>query len=521
MPRTVAVLRRSLAAVFVAFAAWPGPPALAQVILVQPYVQPGDGRGLAGADVKVLRWLTDQTAGSFVVEFQTPGGPLRTARPTRLALDFPVARTPPRKARRRAARDRDEGAEEARPRRQPRVPPPEKEQHYYRYTAYLTDLPFNSTVRYRVKLGGRVVREASFRTRATADRPVRCVLVGDLAQGSAAQRRVAYQIGRQHPDFLVALGDIVYPSGRAGQYMHHFWDTYNDVAEAGPRTGAPLMAGVPFYPVLGNHDIAARFPAVPDALAAYYFFAPPGGGPGEGPWVTPLGKDKAAADRFRAAAADSYPNLDAYSFDYGPAHFVVLNDNRGMNLDAPAFRRWLAADLRGSRARWKLVCFHVPGFHSSLAHYPEQQARRLEPLFEECGVDLTFAGHVHNYQRSVPLRFRPEPGRGRAGPVDGRFTLDTTFDGARHTRPAGVIHVVAGGGGAGLYGPGLHRTADLLRKRYGANYADYTARLVADRHSFVVLDLAPDRLRLRAVGDRGEELDRIVVTGARRPGRGP
>jgi hypothetical protein len=512
MLRALAV-RGPVGAALITLIACLAPPVRAQTVLVRPYVQPGDGRTLSGSDEMVLTWLTDQTPGSFVVQFHTPGDPVRTATPTRIALDFAVFKAPPAKPRPRSDKASEDAPKKAEEEREPRVPPPpEKEQHYFKYKAHLGGLPFNSSVHYCVKLGERVIREATFRTRATADKAVRCVLVGDMAQGWGAQRPVAYQISRQDPDFLVALGDIVYPTGRVNQYMHFFWGTYNDVAAAGPKTGAPLMASVPFYPVLGNHDVSAKLPAVPDALAAYYFFSPPKGGPGEGPWVTPLGKDEAVAAHFRAATPDSYPNLDAYSFDYGPAHFVVLNDNRTMKIEAPAFRKWLAEDLKGSRARWKFVCFHIPGFHSSLHHYPEQQIRPLQPLFEECGVDMTFAGHVHNYQRTVPLKFAPGPERGPKGRVDGVFTLDTTFDGVKNTRPAGVIHVVAGGGGARLYGPGLDKTAPVLKTKFGANYADFTARMVADRHSFVVLDLSPEYLRLRAISAAGEELDRITLT---------
>jgi hypothetical protein len=488
--------------------------ALSQEILVQPYVQPGDGRTLAGSDVKVIRWLTDATPGDFAVEFQTPGGAVRTVRPARVALDFDLYTPPPKKETdKKESEKTDKEKEPEEKDKEPRAPlPPEKEQHYFRYTAQLDGLPFNSDVHYRVTLGGKLVRAATFRTRATSDRAVRCVLVGDLAQGRPQQKEVAYQISLHKPAFLVALGDIVYPTGRINQYMHFFWGTYNNVAEAGPKNGAPLMASVPFYPVLGNHDVSAKLPAVPDALAAYYFFSPPKGGPGEGPWTTGLGADEAVAARFRAAAAASYPNLDAYSFDYGAAHFVVLNDNKSMAIDAPQFRQWLTDDLKKTSAKWKIVCFHIPGFHSSIKHYPEQQIRPLQPLFEACGVDLTFAGHVHNYQRSVPLKFAPEGKADAKGRVSGVFTLDTTFDGVKHTTPAGVIHVVAGGGGARLYGPGLDKTAEQLRKDHGENYADFTAKMVADEHSFVVLDIAPDRLELTALGVKGNELDRVTIT---------
>jgi hypothetical protein len=499
----------------ISFAWFVIPAARCQVILVQPYVQPGDGRTLSGADVKVVRWLTDQTPGEFIVEFQVQAGALRVVKPTRTALDFPPLKMPPPAAESPKSKARDEDSvPEGAPRDQkpPRVPQPaEKEQHYFRYTAVLEDLPFDTAVRYQVKQGERVLREAGFRTRATAEKTVRCVLMGDMAEGRDTQRAIAFQISKQQPDFLVALGDIVYPTGRVTQYMHFFWDTYNNVTEAGPKTGAPLMASVPFYPVLGNHDVSARLPLVPDALGAYYFFAPPRGGPGEGPWITPLGNDPAVAAKFRAATLDSYPNLDDYSFDYGPAHFVVLNDNRTMKLDAPGFRTWLSEDLKASRAKWKFVCFHIPGFQSTPKHYVEQQIRPLHPILEAGGVDMTFAGHVHNYQRGVPLRFTPEGDRDVKGRVIGRFSLDTHFDGAKNLTPDGIIHMIEGGGGASLDGPGLDKTAPWLKKEHGANYADFTAKVVTSKHSFLLLDIAPDGLHLRAIAADGEQLDQIRV----------
>jgi hypothetical protein len=158
----------------------------------------------------------------------------------------------------------------------------------------------------------------------------------------------------------------------------------------------------------------------------------------------------------------------------------------------------------------------MPAFHSSKNHYTEQQTRALSPLFEDAGVNLTFAGHVHNYQRSIPIRFLPEAKQANAKDlktkrIDGTFTLDNEFDGVKNTTPKGVIHIVSGGGGASLYGPGLDKTKDILTKQYGANYADYTARMVADQHSFSVLDSSPNRLELRALNAKGEELDHIVI----------
>src|SRR5205823_6542371 len=119
---------------------------------------------------------------------------------------------------------------------------------------------------------------------------------------------------------------------------------------------------------------------------------------------------------------------------------------------------------------------------------------------------------VHNYQRTVPIRFAPAAKQPKGTKVNGTFTLDTAFDGRQNTVPNGVIHVTAGGGGASLYGPALEKVADELKKAHGANFAPFVARSVVDRHSFVILDASPEKIEFRAIGIDGGELDRIVVT---------
>ena len=124
-------------------------------------------------------------------------------------------------------------------------------------------------------------------------------------------------------------------------------------------------------------------------------------------------------------------------------------------------RRDLAA---AKGATWRFVAFHHPGFNSSKSHFDQQYMRLLAPVFEAGKVDLVFNGHVHNYQRTFPLRFVPAgengaPVIGKDGNlnklrhVDGRWTLDKSFNGHTDTTPEGVIYVVTGAGGQHLYNP--------------------------------------------------------------------
>jgi predicted phosphodiesterase len=341
-------------------------------------------------------------------------------------------------------------------------------------------------------------------------------------------------MARQRPEFVVICGDIVYSSGLVSEYFKNFWPVYNNVAEPGPTAGAPIMASVPFYGVLGNHDVRAlSLAGKPDGFGAFYFFHGPLNGPKK---LTPFtvkpekpeevaimknaagnphpgflhvlgGKEEVAA--FQAAVGANYPGLCHYSWDNGAVHCVALDANRYTNPLDPLLQRWLREDLLRSKAAWKLVFFHQPGFNASAKHWAEQRMRLLAPLFEECGVNVVFAGHVHNYQRSLPLKFKPGNPTSK-GEVPGKFTVDTQFDGVGTTRPNGVIYIVTGGGGASLYDQEFTDSPAKWKRENGE--PNYTAKFISDRHSFTVVEADAAKLVLRQVDDAGKEADAVTIT---------
>lgn len=455
--------------------------ALAQAVLVAPYVQPGNGTSLDGQDVKVIAWLTDQKPGEFTVEFGPAKQFDKSATPARVALNL------------------------------------SPKQRYFKYAATLPELPFNAEISYRVKLAGKLVREGAFSTRRTADQAITFAVVGDAADGKADAKVIAHQMWLARPEFALIVGDIVYSRGLVGEYMTNFWPVYNSLAVPGPKTGAPLMQSVPIYAVLGNHDVGAtNLARYPDGFGAFYFFHPPLNGPRAPTLSTPVGGPPEQVAAFKAAAGDTYPSLGIYSFDNGPAHFVCLDGNRQVHPADPALTTWLERDLAQSKAAWKFVFFHQPGFHSSSNHYTEQKMRLLAPLFEQHGVAVVFAGHVHNYQRSKPLKFAPdEPGKfGIKGTVPGKFTLDEQFDGVTNTRPDGVIYLVTGGGGARLYSTNLSNKPELW-PRDKTTWAPFTVRHISDRHSFSLVSVTPAMLSFRQVAADGTVCDRFELRRAR------
>jgi hypothetical protein len=179
-----------------------------------------------------------------------------------------------------------------------------------------------------------------------------------------------------------------------------------------------------------------------------------------------------------------------------------------MDWSNPSLREWLTKDLAAAQsATWRIVAFHQPGFNSSKQHFSEQQMRPLSPIFEANHVDLVFAGHVHNYQRSFPLTFAPalQPdgsAHGPKGEVAGEWKLDKAFGGAS-AKPHGVIYIVSGAGGAELYNP--------EQQNDPASWQTFTDKFISQVHSLSVVDIDGKTLRMKQVSDTGEVVDSFRI----------
>ena len=212
------------------------------------------------------------------------------------------------------------------------------------------------------------------------------------------------------------------------------------------------MNTIPFYAVIGNHDIySANFDKHPDGLAFFYYNDLPRNAPIPEYVVTPEGNAE-LVKAFRKNASPRYPGISNYSFDYGNVHFTILDANSYVNPLDPKLIEWFKNDIKNSKADWKIVSYHHPGFNSSPTHYDYQVMRLLAPICEELGVDMVLTGHVHNYQRTVPLKFNPtiDATTNRfaisdEGSVNGTFTLDTEFDGESNTRATELYTSVPAG----------------------------------------------------------------------------
>jgi 3',5'-cyclic AMP phosphodiesterase CpdA len=162
-----------------------------------------------------------------------------------------------------------------------------------------------------------------------------------------------------NPDFVIHTGDLV-----ADGYDTFQWPNFFSIEK-------DLLRKTVFFPVLGNHERDnARFYEFFDVKTPYY------------------------------------------SFDWGSAHFAIIDSDVSNVSSSKAARErfwadqtaWLEADLeRSQKAAFRFVAMHHPPFTVNLssAGHVSKETPTLEPLFERMKVTAVFAGHDHNYQHHV------------------------------------------------------------------------------------------------------------------------
>lgn len=217
----------------------------------------------------------------------------------------------------------------------------------------------------------------------------------------------------RHPQaaFLADIGDLT-DNGQSDWHWQSFF--------------AALLAGrakaMPFAPVMGNHECYGldwKF-ALPRRYLAS--FAVPGNG------------------------SRNFPGY-YYSFDYGPAHFIMLN-TQFEELDGlkPGLLQeellWLKHDAADSHKPWKIVLMH-----KDVIAYDEYQpgtghaggisdvGHDFMKAFDALGIDLVLTGHMHTYRNRGHIYDETPSDHGPTylmfGPAGNeRYTVppDTDFD---------------------------------------------------------------------------------------------
>jgi predicted phosphodiesterase len=385
------------------------------------------------------------------------------------------------------------------------------------YHAYLNNLVAGEIFKYRVIQNKNIVFNAEGIAPKSNTQPYSFIAIGDIGAEKQDQKKLANIAYNLQPDFVAVPGDIVYDEGLISEYGKKFWPIYN--ADTANDNGAPLMRKIPFIAAVGNHDVDnSDLDRHPDALAYYYFWAQPLNGPtiNDFSGAYPSFKsNESNKEAFLNGAGKAYPKMNHFSYDYGNAHWLVIDADNYVDWTNKELLDWVKQDLKNAaNATWRFVMYHQPGFNSSREHFEQQQMRLLAPILEEGKVDVVFTGHVHNYQRSFPLTFVPDRKgtllvggkdnktlRGRV--VNGKWTLDKAFDGIKNTKPKGVIYIVTGAGGADLYNPEQTNDPDSWQK--------FTTKFFATSHSLSHVKVNGNSFKLQQITAEGKVVDEFEI----------
>jgi calcineurin-like phosphoesterase family protein/type IX secretion system substrate protein len=137
------------------------------------------------------------------------------------------------------------------------------------------------------------------------------------------------------------------------------------------------------------------------------------------PYQSCMGNHEGSGVLFQKYFPYPYEAGRYWSFDYGPAHFVVVDQYTSYG-PGSAQLAWIENDLASTNKLWKFVYLHEPGW-SAGGHGNEPAVQNaIQPLCEQYGVPIVFGGHNHYYARAVVNN---------------------------------VHHITTGGGGAPLYAP--------------------------------------------------------------------
>ena len=137
-----------------------------------------------------------------------------------------------------------------------------------------------------------------------------------------------------------------------------------------------------------------------------------------------------------------------YSYDYGNAHFAVLNTN-DMYPMTQSQRNWLINDMKASGADWKIVLMHRASYaEGKNINKPDTIIMRdvLLPLFDELDIDVVYAGHDHTYYRSMQVK-------GDAAVQNVTYVTEL-FNGEQTTfayNPDGAVHILPATAGTKRY----------------------------------------------------------------------
>lgn len=226
------------------------------------------------------------------------------------------------------------------------------------------DTAYRYEIREQTPQGSRRLHVGQAKTAKPPGVPFSFLVFADSGTGKRPQNQLAEVMERYPFDLVLHAGDLVYGKNTPGEYRRKFFLPYRN-----------LLRSVPFYPVLGNHDVQKD-----GGRAFLETFSLPTNGPA------------------------ALPPRRCYWFDYGDARFVAVDSTLDPKTLSDVVSPWLRDVLRSSDRRWRIVFFHHAPWGGGWRPAEEGICASLVPAIEESGTDVVFCGHNHLYERMRPMR---------------------------------------------------------------------------------------------------------------------
>lgn len=281
------------------------------------------------------------------------------------------------------------------------------------FKADITGLTAGTTYEYRIGTGSEWGKTYTFTTEAENVDNFSFVAIGDSqisnwdgtkggadTRGAmfaqAALKQAVEETG--NPAFIFHTGDVT-EHGTNQSHWNYYFKALGDYGKT-----------IPHFAAVGNHDIWSDSDNITDGSAENFdlHFNHPNNG----------GSDAYANDVIErvdaighASSSSLVRNLDetTYSFNYGNAHFVVLNTGAFDKAAGPADKiiieaqtEWLRDDLEANKdAEWTILMMHE-SLYSRYEVYNRLEG--IHEVIEEYGVDLAILGHQHLVTRTYPMK---------------------------------------------------------------------------------------------------------------------
>lgn len=187
------------------------------------------------------------------------------------------------------------------------------------------------------------------------------------------------------PAFVINAGDFT-----DNAYYDDWWRYFFE-SSRGTCEETPLITAI------GNHEQRGE-----GAKYYNYHFNNPQNGKGLADGFVP----DESVDKTTLANIDNLDNT-VYSFDYGNAHFTVINSGSDFG-DSTALlnlqKEWLRNDLANTDKKWKVLVTHRGIYVEKLRSHANDPKNAFLDIIDEYGVDLVIEGHDHTYMRTHVMK---------------------------------------------------------------------------------------------------------------------